>query len=115
MDKSSHLNGHNERNKSLLNTFREKQIDIDHQRSIDLHFWAGSQLDSVQLANELTKLGFVAHSVRPAQSPDDRELWTIEAETSDTVLHVTAEDFTATLIDLAARFGAVYDGWGTSI
>jgi hypothetical protein len=115
MDRQTSLNGHFERNRSLLNVFREKQVNLEQSRPVELHFWAWGQPSSVRLAQELYKRGFTVLLLKPAQRPDDADLWNVEAGAMDSILHVTTEEFTAMLTDLAAGFDAVYDGWGTSI
>jgi regulator of ribonuclease activity B len=115
MDRRSKLLGHRKRNEQLLRTFIEKQVNLDQLRPVELHFWASRQPDSVNLGHELYKRGFRLLMLNPASLGDDRERWNIEAGTMTSISNVTSEEFTETLIDVAATFGAEYDGWGTSI
>jgi regulator of RNase E activity RraB len=117
MDRQTKLNGHAERNKKLIEVFRSKNVDLNQSRSIDLHFWAWGQQNSVRLPHELYKRGFMVLMLGPARSQDqdDPDLWNVEAGTGATISHVVTEEFTATLTDLAAQFDAEYDGWGTAV
>jgi hypothetical protein len=49
--------------------------------------------------------------LKPAQLENDPERWNIEVGTRATISRVIAEDFTATLVDLASTFEEEYDGW----
>jgi hypothetical protein len=109
------LDAHAERNKELLRVFAEKQVNLGEPRSIDLHFWAWNQPSAIGLAHQLYKRGFMLLILMPAGLPDDPERWNIEAGTKASITSVIAEEFTVELIELAANFGAEYDGWGTSV
>jgi hypothetical protein len=115
MDRKTKLTGHEQRNKELLLLFRAKQVNLDEKRSIDLHFWAWSQSDSVRLAHELYRRGFTILLLKPAILPDDPERWNVEAGTRSTISSIVDSKFTEMLVDLASSFNADYDGWGTLI
>jgi hypothetical protein len=115
MDRHMKLHGHFERNRHLLKVFREKRVDLEESRPVELHFWARGQPNSVRLASELYKRGFTLLQLRPAQRPDNADLWNIEAGTTASISRVTSEEFVAMLTDVAAACDADYDGWGTSV
>jgi len=115
MDRQTKLQGHFERNQQLLSVFREKQVDLEEPRSIEVHFWAWGQPSSVQLASELFKRGFTLLLLGPAQRQEDPDLWNIEAGTMVSISHATTNEFTSMLTDVAAAYDAEYDGWGTSV
>ena len=115
MDSLSKKVGHKQRNMELLKAFIEKKVNLDEPRSIDLHFWAWGQPNSVQLAHELYQKGLLILNLSPAYIDSDPERWNIEAGTKLSIAKVVDEVFTGELVDLAARFDANYDGWGTSV
>ena len=115
MDRSAKLLGHLERNRELLRIFREKRIDLEKARSIDIRFWSSDQSSAVRLASELYKRGYTLLLLGPARVRDKSDLWNIEASTLVSISRAASEDFASMLTDLAAEFGAEFDGWGTSV
>jgi len=116
MDRRTKLDAHAERNKKLLEVFREKNVDLDESRSIEVHFWAWGQSSSARLAQELYKRGFIVLLLGPARNQQgDPNLWNVEAGTATTISRAVSAEFTETLTDLATSFEAEYDGWGTSV
>jgi regulator of RNase E activity RraB len=116
MDRRTKLDAHAERNNKLLEIFREKRVDLDESRSIEVHFWAGGQQSSVRLAQELYRRGFIVLLLGPARNQQGRpDLWNVEAGTATTISRAVSEEFTESLTDLATTFEAEYDGWGTTI
>ena len=115
MDRNSKLLGHAKRNTELLRVFTDKQVNLDSPRSIELHFWAWSQASSAQLAQELYRKGLMLLMLKPAQLQNDPGRWNIEAGTKATISKAISDEFTEELVDLASKYEADYDGWGTSV
>jgi len=115
LDRNSEITDHNQRNAELVRAFSSKQVDLHQARSVELHFWAWGQPNSVRLARELYQQGFIVLVLKPAFIEDGKDRWNIEAGSKMSIESVIASDFTARLVDLASRFDAEYDGWGTSV
>ena len=115
MDRNSKLLGHVQRNLALVKVFSEKQFDLNEPRSVELHFWSWNHPNSVRLAHELYKKGFMLLLLKPAFLEQDPDRWNIEAGTRASIYKVVSEEFTASLVDLAQSLQSDYDGWGTSV
>jgi regulator of RNase E activity RraB len=115
MDRSAALFGHFERNQELLRIFKEKLVDIEEPRTIEIHFWATNQANAARLASELYRMGFTLLLLQPAQTSEGTELWNIEASTFASISYVASEHFTTALTNLAVHLSVEYDGWGTSV
>ena len=114
-DRQGKLAGHHARNRQLLMVFAEKSVSLDELRLVEFHFWAFEQHNAVELGHELRKRGFELLALKPVSSQHDPECWNIEASMVASISSVISQEFTEALLDLAARFGAEYDGWGTSV
>jgi len=112
---SEKLLGHERRNAELIKYFTERQINLSEPRSIELHFWAWGQPNSVRLAHSLYGREFMLLMLGPARLEDDPDRWNIEAGTRLSIVDVVDKNFTGGLVDLAAKFDAEYDGWGTTV
>ena len=73
MDRNSKITGHNQRNAELVRVFSSKQVDLHQARSVELHFWAWGQPNSVRLAHELYQQGFIVLVLKPAFIEDGKD------------------------------------------
>jgi len=101
------------RNKALLDTLRGKHAVLDQHRQVEHHFWSRSQRSAAQLARELYVRGFLILKLAPSDA--DPPEWSVDAEQKSTALQAASEDTVRQMVDLARRFDAVYDGWGTNL
>ena len=107
------IEGHERRNLALRRVLIEKGVDLTEPRTVDCHFWAWSEEDSIGLADGLTKLGFKITARRLSKNSTVR--WNIEASIWQSAALTLRPEFTDELARLAAANFARYDGWGTSI
>lgn len=115
MNLQDRIEGHNLRNRKLVQVFKSRNVSLDEARSIELHFWADRQSNAVRLGHELYKKGFVILVLKPEDTIEDAGRWNIEAGVKATISSVISESFTKDLVNLAAEAGGEYDGWGTSV
>jgi regulator of RNase E activity RraB len=101
------------RNKTLLESLRSKRVVLDQHRQVEHHFWAASQKSAALLARELYVRGFLVLKIAPSEG--DPPEWSIDAERKSTALQAASEDTVREMVDLARRFEAIYDGWGTGV
>lgn len=109
------ITGHISRNRELLQTIESNGVSITRERSIDHHFWANSRNEASLLAKELYDQGYLVSVISPVTTTDDSILWNVEATSQQSLVDATNTHLVETLVRLAAKFDAVYDGWGTSI
>ena len=109
------LKGHDGRNEELLRALETKGVALDKGRSVEHHFWANSQQEAVMLAKELYDRGFLVLAVSPVNNEEGPKLWNVEAGVEQAPSVAASRETSEDLTRLAARFDAVYDGWGTSI
>ncbi len=107
------IDAHDARNIALRQIFVDKHIDLTKPRLIECHFWAQNEKDSAGLAQDLTRLGFTVTALRPANSPNDPDLWNIETAIQQSIELMMRREFTGELARAAARYSGKYDGWGT--
>ena len=67
------------------------------------------------LAKELYDRSFLVLAISPVNTEDGSKLWNVEAGAEQTPSVAASREMSEDLTRLAARFDAVYDGWGTSI
>lgn len=107
--------GHEARNSTLRDWFREREINLDEERKIECQFWAKSEEDAHALASALVEQGFVVLASQPAVAQDKRRKWNIEVAIRQSIALTLTRAFTERLVRLAARHSAEYDGWGVSV
>ena len=66
------LAGHTARNIDLIRNLVQKGVDVAEPRSIDLHFWAGSQKDACFLAKALYESGYLILQLSPSVKSDPK-------------------------------------------
>ncbi len=109
------IKGHDVRNAELLRSIKEKKVATDEIRSIEHHFWSRSQPNASLLAKELYTRGYLLLVICPVDQEDGSKWWNVEAEVRQTIKDAASSDLVSELVTLAARFDALYDGWGTSV
>lgn len=109
------LRGHHERNQELIRDLRSRGVAIDGRRSVEHHFWAKGQKEAASLAKELYDRSFLVLVISPVETEDGSKFWNVEAEIEQTPAAAASPQVSEDLARLAARFDAIYDGWGTSI
>lgn len=92
------LAGHLQRNALLKQALVDKNVDIDRQRPIDIHFWTPSQHDAAVLARELYKKGFL---VKLIASSGDGNRWSVEAGALIVPEEILGDEFTEAMVRLA--------------
>ena len=107
--------GHNARNAELLQHIRDKGAAVDEPRPIDHHFYASSQKDAALLAKELYSRGYLVLVLSPPRKEDNSAYWNLEVGIQRTAIEAASQHITEELVRLAAKFNAIYDGWGTLI
>ena len=106
------VTGHNSRNLILCEQMTKNEVDLGATRTIDLHFWADNKEAAQQLRLALKKRGFR----KPQKNPtDDSQVWNVEAQVKESVLHVTNPEFVQEMCELALINGGKFDGWGTRL
>jgi len=113
IDIAEQINGHLKRNEMLKNTLKDKGVVLNQSRSIELHFWAFAKQDAVSLAKALYDGDLLILTLAPV--PDQEGRWNIEAGVKDSVDSLTSFSMVKKFVELAARYNAVYDGWGTVV
>jgi len=106
---------HDARNVELLQSIKEKNVTMDEVRAIEHHFWAADQRNAAALAKELYKKGSLVLVISPVDHEDGSKWWNVEAEIRQSIKEAAKSDLVSELVRLAARFDAIYDGWGTSV
>lgn len=114
IDIREQINGHLKRNEMLKNTLIDKGVALNQSRSIELQFWAFAKQDAILLAKTLYDEKLLILTLAPVRD-DTRVRWNIEAELKDSVDNLTSFCMVKKFVELAARFNAVYDGWGTAV
>jgi regulator of RNase E activity RraB len=109
------IEGHETRNAALLNGFKEKKIATNEPRHVEHHFWARNQRKAAELARELYKRDFLVLVICPVDDEDGSKWWNVEAELQQTIEQTISQKLVSELVRLAAKFEAIYDGWGTSV
>lgn len=113
MNADEEIAAHAERNEKLLKRLGTRGVDLDAPRSVEHHFWAHSQKDAALLARELYAKGYLILALMPTGEPT--RTWSIDAGISRSPISAASDAVTKSLVQLALRFNAEYDGWGTSI
>ena len=110
------VQSHHQRNAELVQRLEQRGVDLTCPRIIEHHFWAHGQAQGEDLARELERRGLVVRVLARVAKPDEaRELWNVEAEIEQSVREAVSEDVVSAMVEVAQRFGAVYDGWGTRL
>jgi Regulator of ribonuclease activity B len=107
------IDGHFRRNEELKEALRDKGVKLHERRSVELHFWAFSQKDAAMLAQALYEEGLLVLVLAPPPSGESE--WNIEAGLQDSVENLTSLLNVKRFVELAAKFNALYDGWGTVV
>jgi regulator of RNase E activity RraB len=113
VDINAEINGHVQRNKALRDSLREKGVELDEMRSVELHFWAFSKQTAVMLAKALYDHGLLVLALSPVDGEESQ--WTVDAGTKDTVENLSSLPVVKKFVELAAEFDSTYDGWGTTV
>ena len=108
------ISGHRQRDEMLRQSLRVKGVDLGEQRSVELHFWAFNKRDAVMRAKALYDDGLLVLALAPVPNVED-ERWNVEAGAKDSVEHLTSEGPVRKFVELAAKYNAKYDGWGTLV
>ncbi|HUS18436.1 MAG TPA: ribonuclease E inhibitor RraB [Terriglobales bacterium] len=106
------VDGHNARNRELKKSLLSKGVDLDEPCKCDFHFWANTQEGGSRLMKYLCFHFFEPEVLSPSLQPPD---WNIELSHRIPPAVVLEERFTQYLVETAAIFDCVYDGWGTSV
>ncbi len=114
-DVESAIARHRSRNASLKRALEDKAVPLYEERPVDVHFWACSQRDAAVLARKLYQLGFLVKLIAPAAAEMDQDKWSVEAGARIAPHKMISDEFTETLVRLAADEDAEYDGWGTAV
>lgn len=109
------VKGHEARNAQLLRTLRSKGMVLSERHPAEHHFWAYSREMAEALADELRKRGYIGPTIGSHKFDDGSNLWSVEASFEQTLEEAASRGTTEELVRLAARFDALYDGWGVSI
>jgi hypothetical protein len=109
------IQGHAERNRELRGQLLSKDVSLDEPRPVEFHFWAFTHRDASVLARSLFEMGFLLTLLVPAPTDSEPERWSIEAGAHVPLSDALGSDLTAKLVRLAAREGALFDGWGTNV
>jgi regulator of RNase E activity RraB len=107
------IDRHRERNRVLVKVLSEKGVQVTDSVDAEMHFWAPDRRAAAFLAKELYDLGYLVLVIKPAARGGKE--WNVEAGQHCQVIDAVSDGRTATLVRLATRFGATYDGWGTSV
>ena len=107
------LDGHNARNRQLINVLVGKGATLDTPRVLDIFFSAPSELVGKAVAVGLQELGMTGVEVRPTVNPSGD--WVVEGHLQASVEHMTSPSFTLLLVRHAADHDSDYDGWGTEL
>jgi Regulator of ribonuclease activity B len=108
------ISNHRSRNLHLRQVLLEKAVSLGEARPSDVHFWAAHQKDAALLARELYGRGYLVTVIAHTSDPDE-ERWNVEAGARIIPQNALSDEFTEDLVQLAAAYGSMYDGWGTSI
>ena len=106
---------HSRRNERLIAVLNEKAVSLTDARTIDLHFWAWSEVGARSIAEELGTRGMVIQQIAPTECDRESDVWSVEASVERSVDTVTASEFIREMITLAAKHSGEFDGWGTSV
>jgi hypothetical protein len=101
---------HMERNAALRGRLEEKGVDLSVHRPTDVVFHAGTQHDAAVLGRELSQRGFLISLLSPRE-----EIWVVEAGALVTTADALGDDFTEAMVQLGAKWGGTYDGWGCDL
>jgi hypothetical protein len=107
--------GHKARNEKLVAKLTASDVSLSLVRQIDLHFRAYAQPNAEQLFAALDGRGYTSIVMDIVELKDGTEAWNVEAQISDSIEAVTKDDFAFGLVDLAASFDTIFEGWGVSL
>ena len=109
------LEGHAIRNKELQSTLISYGVALDDVQGIEHHFWVNDRMAAALLAKSLYDQGFLILDLSPVIQADGSRTWNVEAHIDQKPTTALSGEFSEQLVRLAARFQAIYDGWGMSI
>jgi hypothetical protein len=104
---------HLARNRELKKLIVSKGVDLEENRTIDLHFWADGEVAANNLGIALETAGYSVAGSKPSDS--DSSLWNVESQVNSSPHAITTPLFVERLVRLATENQAEFDGWGTSI
>lgn len=107
------VRGHFERNRALVETFRERGVSVDDSVNAELHFYCADQQSAALLARHLFSKGHLLLLLTPAA--DGSGDWVVESGVAQSLGLVVSEPFVREYVELAAEFHGRYDGWGASV
>lgn len=105
---------HNRRNLDYRDKLIERGIWLDDPRSVELHFWADEQTGAALLAKALYQSGFLILMLAPSDQDDGNVRWSIQTGIKVPISRILSQEFTETMVRLAAEYSAEFDGWGAS-
>jgi hypothetical protein len=105
------LAAHEKRNGELAALIRKKGASLEEPRVIECHFWTPSQ----NLADEMVLALQAKGLVKLGVNPTEQNRWNVEMAITQSVNRTVSDGFTADLVETAAMFEGVFDGWGTSL
>jgi len=103
-----------QRNTVLMRSLKDKCVNIEAPRSIELHFWAKDEEAAIGLTKELRNDGLDVGYCGPVQ-PQQAGLWNVEAVIEESIAQVTEVSFILRMIRAAANHSGTFDGWGVSV
>ena len=112
-DEARSVAGHEARNQELIARLLEKGESLIDVRTCDLFFCAPTRELAAALARDLQQIGL--RTVTVMQPGSQRSTWSVQCVLESSVQHVASAGFTVELVQVAARHGSEYDGWGTEL
>jgi regulator of RNase E activity RraB len=100
------------RNEKLLEVFREQGADLGEERPIDFFFYTGDHESAEALANDLWVLGF-SEVIVGSEARDGK--WSVTGVFQASVERITDKAFVESLVRVAAKYLAEFDGWGAPV
>ena len=108
------IDGHNRRNRELLEVLRSKGLNEEDQIDAEYHFWVDNHVNAVAFAKRLYDEGFLVLVISPVDD-NGGTTWNLEAQKTSSVKNAASANNTEYLVRMASNHDATYDGWGTRI
>lgn len=105
------VKGHYARNLQLKKKLVSKGVDLSASRKCNFHFWAKDQESASRLLKYLCSHSFEPQVLNKSADGSD---WNVEISHQIPPVIVLEKKFPKYLVEIAAIFDCVFDGWGTS-
>jgi len=109
------VRSHEQRNLALVEKLVSMGVNPALPRGIDLHFFLPSANAARTLASGLQIRGIQAVEVDEPTPGDPDPETSLTVSVLETVLTVTTRPYIEFLVQAAAQFHGIHDGWGTEV